>query len=498
MHMHTIRQIFLLSFAFIRTNGQHNPNFKHNRRAIVQLFEWKFADVANECETFLGKNNFGGVQVSQVNENIIIKNRPWYERLQPMSFKILTRSGNSHEFLDMTRRCSEVGVRVYVDIVINHMAAAQTEMIGTAGSTATYKNYPSAGYTEKDFHRTCSIQNYYDAFQVRNCELTEKPDLNHGSQYVRSKIVSFMNYLIDLGAAGFHVSHCKHMWPNELHVKSNYFFMCTGGESHRDIFLCMSICVLMTLYLFRTEYTSFGVVTEFLYSRVISHIFEDQNSLTELFKLGPELGFLQSDDALVFVDNHDTQRGFSSPKNMSLNFKSRKNYIMAIAFLLAYPYGTIRLMSSYNFSKFDIEQGPPMDENENILSVTLDDDGNCENGWICEHRWKPIVQMVNFRVNVYGRRITKRRVFDSNTVGFCREDKGFIVFTSRNFSSLVGNLIFVCVPRGKYCDVIAGYDEKGNCLSIVNVDSESKSILFKTKDSNNNGVLAIHVGSRLD
>lgn len=43
--------------------GQHDPNFKHNRRAIVQLFEWKFADIAQECETFLGKNSFAGVQV---------------------------------------------------------------------------------------------------------------------------------------------------------------------------------------------------------------------------------------------------------------------------------------------------------------------------------------------------------------------------------------------------------------------------------------------------
>ncbi|XP_037031656.1 alpha-amylase 2-like isoform X2 [Bradysia coprophila] len=497
--MHTIRQIILLSFAFIRTNGQHNPNFKHNRRAIVQLFEWKFADVANECETFLGKHNFGGVQVSQVNENIIIKGRPWCERLQPMSFKILTRSGNSHEFLDMTRRCEKVGVRVYVDIVINHMAAAQTEMIGTAGSTATYKNYPSAGYTEKDFHRTCSIQSYFDAFQVRNCELIGMPDLNHGSQYVRSKIVSFMNYLIDLGAAGFHVLHCKHMWPNELNdiydalnnLREDFDF-----EPGARPFIMQEVLDFGEEPVSKTEYTSFGVVTEFLYSRDLSQIFGDGNNLTELFKLGPELGFLQSDDSLV--DNHDTQRAFSSNDKMSLNFKSRKRYIMANAFLLAYPFGTIRLMSSYNFSEYDIQQGPPMDENEKILSVTLDDDGNCENGWICEHRWKPIVQMVNFRVNVHGTSITKRRVFDWNTVGFCREDKGFIVFTSRNFSSLVGNLIFVCVPEGKYCDVIAGYDENGNCLSIVDVDSESEAILFKTEGSNNNGILAVHVGSRLD
>lgn len=61
--MYIISKIILLSYALLVINGQHNPNFKNKRRAIVQLFEWKFADVANECETFLKEHNFGGVQV---------------------------------------------------------------------------------------------------------------------------------------------------------------------------------------------------------------------------------------------------------------------------------------------------------------------------------------------------------------------------------------------------------------------------------------------------
>ncbi len=94
----------------------------------------------------------------------------------------------------------------------------QSEMIGTAGSTATYKNYPSAGFTAEDFHWSCSIESYQDAHQVRNCELLNMPDLDHSLEYVRGKIASFMNYLIDLGVAGFRVSCCKHMWPNDLKV----------------------------------------------------------------------------------------------------------------------------------------------------------------------------------------------------------------------------------------------------------------------------------------
>lgn len=170
---------------------------------------------------------------------------------------------------------------------------------------------------------------------------------------------------------------------------------------------------------------------------------------------------------------------------------------MAVAFMLAYPYGTVRLMSSYNFSEDNIDRGPPTDENEKILPVTVNGTTECVNGWICEHRWKPIVEMINFRINVNGTSMTKRKIFDSDTVAFCREDRGFIVFTNSNFSSLAGKRIFVCVPKGKYCDVIMGYNENGNCLNVVEVDNR-RAILFKPGDDNNNGVVAFHIGSRID
>lgn len=171
---------------------------------------------------------------------------------------------------------------------------------------------------------------------------------------------------------------------------------------------------------------------------------------------------------------------------------------MANAFLMAFPYGTIRIMSSYNFSSDNIDEGPPMDENERILPVTLDDAGNCQNGWICEHRWKPIAEMITFRSYVFGADITKRRIFEPHTVGFCREDKGFIVLSSSEFSSLIDNPVFVCVPMGKYCDIIAGYDDNGNCLHEIDVDDGGMAVLLQKGTANSNGVIAIHVGSRLN
>lgn len=43
--------------------AQHNPNFDDNRTVIAALFQWKFTDIAIECEQYLGPLYYGGVQV---------------------------------------------------------------------------------------------------------------------------------------------------------------------------------------------------------------------------------------------------------------------------------------------------------------------------------------------------------------------------------------------------------------------------------------------------
>lgn len=201
--------------------AHHNPNYKRNRSVIVHLFEWKFSDIAAECEQFLAPNGFAGVQVSPVSENVIIENRPWWERYQPISYRVITRSGNELEFAHMVERCNRVGVRIYVDVIPNHMAAKLGQAIGTGNATANVAKrlYPDVPYGPNDFHQSCSIhgESYgSNPNEVRNCELSGLPDLNQGSPYVRDKILEFLNRLIDHGVAGFRIDAAKHMWPTDL------------------------------------------------------------------------------------------------------------------------------------------------------------------------------------------------------------------------------------------------------------------------------------------
>lgn len=45
------------------SNLYQQPHFTGNRSVIVQLFEWKFVDIAAECRDFLGPQGYAGVQV---------------------------------------------------------------------------------------------------------------------------------------------------------------------------------------------------------------------------------------------------------------------------------------------------------------------------------------------------------------------------------------------------------------------------------------------------
>lgn len=186
---------------------------------IVHLFEWKFEDIANECEQFLGPNGYKAIQVSPVNENAVFEGRPWWERYQPFSHRIITRSGNETQFADMLARCNKVGVGILVDVVFNHMTGNIGETLGTSGDTVeiNYWNYTTIPYTAEDFHASCDLTDDTNATEVRICQLSGLPDLNQTRVDVRQKISVFLNHLIGLGVAGFRVDAAKHMWPEDLY-----------------------------------------------------------------------------------------------------------------------------------------------------------------------------------------------------------------------------------------------------------------------------------------
>jgi len=55
--------VLLLAVGGI-VSSQWEPHFAPGRHSMVHLFEWRWNDIAEECETFLGPYGYGGVQVN--------------------------------------------------------------------------------------------------------------------------------------------------------------------------------------------------------------------------------------------------------------------------------------------------------------------------------------------------------------------------------------------------------------------------------------------------
>ncbi|KAJ4444269.1 hypothetical protein ANN_06061 [Periplaneta americana] len=436
---------FLLIVVEI-VSAHKDPHTAEGRSAIVHLFEWKFDDIAAECERFLAPHGYAGVQVSPVHENLLVlsPNRPWWERYQLISYNITSRSGDEAQFRSMVRRCNDVKVRIYVDVVLNHMSGNHPNASGVAGSIAYPVNlsYPAIPYGPQDFHTPCGINNYNDPGNVRNCELAGLHDLKQGTDYVREKLVQLLDELVDAGVAGFRIDAAKHMWPSDLEYVYNQVNNLNtehGFANDSRPFFYQEVIDMGDGGVRATEYTPFGRVTEFKYGAELGRAFRGNNAVKWLSGFGPQWGFVPDGDAVVFVDNHDTQRAHRAGGSQILTHKDPKLYKsrredlgkayaryhlcrkdfsvpeiyvmrnviavfqqMAVAFMLAYPYGYPRIMSSYYFTYSD--EGPPQDGNGTIISPSLNSDDTCGNGWVCEHRWRQIYNMVDFRNVVTGER----------------------------------------------------------------------------------------------
>ncbi|GAB1288038.1 Alpha-amylase 1 [Apodemus speciosus] len=497
--------------------AQYDPHTYYGRSAFVHLFEWRWVDIAKECERYLGPNGFGGVQVSPPNENLVVESpsRPWWERYQPISYKICSRSGNEDEFKDMVNRCNNVGVRIYVDAVINHMCGVTAEA-GQSSTCGSYFNpsnrdFPGVPYSGFDFNDAkCTtdsgdIESYADAAQVRNCRLSGLLDLALDTDYVRTMVADYMNHLIDIGVAGFRLDASKHMWPEDIKAildKLNNLNTQWFDEGSRP-FIFQEVIDLGGEAVSSSEYFGNGRVTEFKYGAKLGNVMRklDGEKMAYLKNWGEGWGFMPSDRALVFVDNHDNQRGHGAGGSSILTFWDARLYKMAVGFMLAHPYGFTRVMSSYYWPRYfqdgsDINNwfGPPND-NGATKEVTINSDSTCGNGWICEHRWRQIRNMVAFRNVVSTQPFANWWDNDSNQVAFGRGNKGFIVFNNDDWD--LSTTLQTGLPAGTYCDVISGDKIDGNCTGTkVYVDSNGNAQFF-ISSSAEDPFIAIHTESKI-
>lgn len=443
---------------------------------FVHLFEWNWQDVATECEQFLGPNGYAAVQVSPPNEHI--QGSQWWTRYQPVSYVLESRGGTRAQFINMVDRCNAVGVKIYADAVINHMAAGSGT--GNNGSAFGNKSYPM--YGTQDFHNTCTINSGdygSDRWRVQNCELVGLPDLDTSANYVQTTLANYLNDLVNIGVDGFRFDASKHMSLSDI---QGVMAKVSGTP-----FLFQEVIDQGGEVITANEYTSAGLVTEFKYSTKLGDTFRN-GQLSWLSNFGEAWGFLPSSSAVVFVDNHDNQRGHGGGGSV-ITYEDGRLYDLANIFMLAWPYGYPKVMSSYDYHGNTDAGGP---------GVPVHNGGTLEcfgTNWKCEHRWSYIAGAVDFR-NHTASNFSATNWWDNgnNQIAFGRGSAGHVAINTESFNLTA--TVQTSMAAGQYCNVLKGkLAADGNSCSgeVITVNSDS-TINLNVSSSD---AMAIHEGAKI-
>lgn len=469
----------------------------------VRLFQWSWLNVAAECESVLGPDGYRAALVSPPQEHAVLPGNPWWEHYQPVSYSIaLSSFGTGAEFQAMVQRCRAAGVDIYVDAVINHMTAGAG--VGSNGTVYTKYDYPGL-YGQSDFHTPCLVTNYQDAANVQDCELFGLADLNTGLPAVQQKIAGYLISLAQLGVAGFRIDAAKHIQPVELDsivgivnrtlraqgLPLPYYFAEVSGGAGEAV---------RPADYFGLGYSSGGSadITEFTFRGVGDKFLGIGGQyLAQLDPAGPPgsqfseqaWGLMPSDKAVVFLENHDTQR------QGGIWYRDGQVYRLANVWMLAEPYGYPIVMSSYAFNRGDTAStnaGPPPGAGGSGLQTCAADMATAVPGdWVCEHRDPMIAGMVAFRRVTAGTPVQRWWSDGANAIAFSRGATGFVAL-NRDGAPVTATVSTGLAP-GSYCDILSGGRSATGCAgTTITVDSTGAVALALAANS----AIAIDVATR--
>ena len=445
-------KVKLLSFAVSSAVLSLAPNLAtaanfESEMVIIHPFQWTYDNIAKECTEYLGPAGFDGVQISQPAEHAN-KGNVWWAVYQPVNFNnFTTMTGNETQLKNMIKACNEAGVKVFADAVFNQRP---NDGVGLGGSTYGNNSYPD-GFNDGDFHHNgCSVSNYSDEWNVRQCALLGMTDTATDNSSTQDKIADFLVKLMGMGVYGFRIDAAKHMHYNDI----NAIMEKTEAKAGKRPPIYMEVIgnskeapdIQPNKYTFIDN----SVVTDFSYVDRMKEIFDNGD-------YGSALTFglaVDSDNAEVFVNNHDDEYHRCSAGSCSMGTQGNPKYNLAQSWLAVWPKGKVRqIYSGYKFNSHD-PAGP----------ISAD---RCQGGWLCQHRVPFVLNAPRFARATRDEAVSTSG-FSDNVLWFNRGSKGF--YAMNTSGSDVTKSFNVTMADGTYCDILGATDPKNNpCGSDITV-----------------------------
>ena len=203
--------------------------------AILHAFNWRYDEIEARAADIAARG-YGAVLVAPPLRS---EGSAWWARYQPQDYRVIDHPlGNTENLRALANRLRPLGVKLYADIVINHMAneASQRPDLDYPGQRVLSQYASNPAYFERqrlygnlgenlfaagDFHPAGCIRDYFNLQQVQTLRLCGGgsdpglPDLNDHDRVIAQQR-AYLRALKQIGVTGFRIDAAKHMGEKHL------------------------------------------------------------------------------------------------------------------------------------------------------------------------------------------------------------------------------------------------------------------------------------------
>lgn len=308
--------------------------------AILHAFNWTFRQISEKLPQ-IKAIGYSAVLTSPISYS---KGDDWWMRYQPLDFRIIySPLGTKTDFEQLLKKTAQLGVNIFVDVVINHMAHRHTDDLNYPGETelaeyatnqqlrasCLYGDISKNQFSADDFNPKALITNYNNLDEVRHCRIQDArvpnglPDFEF-NEWVVSQQRQFMEALLDMGVSGFRIDAAKH-------VPSEHLQAILPPELLRRAFVFAEVIPNLNFVVIKEvlEKTPIALY-DFPLFRVIRETFEPDGSFRKLIAY-EQAALISRFRAVTMVNTHDI------PNNEGMQaeiFHSIDDELLAHAYIL--------------------------------------------------------------------------------------------------------------------------------------------------------------------
>lgn len=452
----------------------HGSNLNKASDVILHAFDWPYREIGKQAQK-ISDLGYKTVLVSPPMKSLKHdKGTAWWQRYQPQDYRIIDNQlGDTQDFQVMMGQLRDFGLRVYVDVVFNHMAneayLRSDLQYPSAKELEEYRARPEKYealrlfgdlseplFTEDDFVEAFGIEDWEDQWQVQNGRISGGPN-DPGLPTLRDseRVVKLQqDYLLALkkmGVKGFRIDAAKHIsieqlrkvWTPEITEGVHIFgeIITDGGATKQEYE------TFLKPYLKKTKLGAY----DFPLFNTVFNAFQDQGRMSTLIDPYCFGEALKRQRAITFAITHDI------PNNDVF-----KGLIMPEEYeWLAYCYILCR------------DGGVPLVYTDLNPSGILDANGHprWQGAWK-DSRMHSLIQFHNY---VHGHRMAVLEASDDHLL-FSRGDKGLVAINKSEQAKLVRirwNLDMFDIIQNHSVKSIDGYLQinipaKGYCCFVSN------------------------------